>query len=72
MVTIPLAVHRNPEIVQKDVSSSVIPFPQGKGCIAKYMDAGMDGYIAKPLDATQLADVLEQLIGPAAEAGTAS
>lgn len=159
-VTIPLAVQPVPEVVQKDVPSSVIPFPQGKGRIlivedwqpnvlvaqlmlemlgytnavartgaealamckagsyaavlmdmqlpdidgcevtrqlreleksmaghrtpiiaatayatregrSKCLDAGMDGYISKPLDATQLAEVLEQLIAPTVEAGVA-
>jgi len=36
----------------------------------RYLEAGMDGYITKPIDAAELARVIDQVVPPAAALGT--
>ena len=36
----------------------------------RYLEAGMDGYVTKPIDAVELARVIDQVVPPAAAPGT--
>jgi PAS domain S-box-containing protein len=38
----------------------------------RYLEAGMDGYVTKPIDSVELTRVIDQLVPPAAEPGTVS